>query len=212
MSIPADAIMFMSFRGSYSNNAILFGRHYRLFAGLEGDIDPQGLQEAFYNVIKATGTDDIQTDYLGCLPANYQLLETRVQLIWPTRFAYSTFTELASGAVAGEAPSGNLQGAITLRTNESGRNQIATYKIGPIPQGASVEGLLTNAHKVRLNSLGTKLLEQVEIIGAPYASAWFPVIYHPNATGPQPRFNVVEARSVHDETRTLSRRTVGRGI
>lgn len=212
MSIPANSIMMVTFTGFYQSQTIMFTRHYRNFATIAGDIDPQGLQEAFYDRIKETGPDDIVTPYLDCLSDSYEMDNVKVQLIHPTRYAFSQFLVAASGNIEEGAPTGNVQAALTLRTSNSGRDQVATYKLGPLAGTDYQDGIVSEARRVSIRSFGSALLESISVGPDPFTSDWLPVIYHPNASPPAPVSDVVEAYQDHREVRTLSRRTLGRGI
>lgn len=212
MSIPANSIMMVTFHGLYAGQTILFTRHYRNFATIAGDIDPQGLQEAFYDRIKEGGPDDIVTPYVDCLSDSYEMDTVRCQLIHPTRFAFSEFLVATSGTMEDPAATGNVQAALTLRTNGSGRDQVATYKLGPIASNMYTGGVLNETIRVAVRSFGSALLESVSVGPDPFTSDWLPVIYHPVPKVPGVYSDVVESRSDHREVRTISRRTVGRGI
>lgn len=155
--------------------------------------------------VNAGGVIAVKPSYLACLPASYVLDEIRVQKINGVRSAYFSNGFADPGTHADAATVANDSACVTLRTQKSGRKQVANKHIGPIPDSANVAGLLTNAYKAILSALGTKLLTSGIPVGA--GATIVPTIYHraDNTNDPVQQF------LVGAQGRVQRRRTVGIG-
>lgn len=158
------------------------------------------------DLLAVGGAIDVQTAYLACLPPQYTLEEVRVQKINPGRSAYFSAGFVgAVGTNAGAATVANDAACITLRTQQSGRSQVANKHIGPVPDVANVAGLLTVGYKTTLSALGGKLV----VSGTPPTTGALiaPTIFH-RATLTN---DLVQQFLLGQQGRVQRRRTVGVG-
>jgi hypothetical protein len=208
MSVELNDIVSVSFKGLCFGQRILFGHTYRVIVPPDPEKQPSDFLQEVVETVNGDLTG-LKVDYLACLASNYVMNEIRAQIVSPTRSAYTSFPVSAAGT-GSTAITANLQGAITLRTENGGRSQVATKKIGPLPTAASLTGLLTAAHTGVMDTLGFELLETIQNAGDdPWEMT--PVIFHRLAVPGQPFSDNVTNMFVSPQTRTMSRRTVGRG-
>lgn len=203
--LNADNVL-VSWRGLCFGQRIILTNWYTVV----GDLNPltttaQDLANIL-NVIAPAGADDKTTRYLACLPPQYSLTEMRAQLISPQRSAYVPVAFAATpGTNANAATVANDSAAITIRTPFAGRNFRGTKHIGPIPDGASANGLLTPAFRVLLSNLGTALIEAITPAGAGGFLA--NVVYNQGTQVGTFTTNFL----LGDQSRVIRRRTVGVG-
>lgn len=153
------------------------------------------------------GVGTIQANYLDLLPPSYTMRERRAQLVAPTRSAFVSIATLAANVgTNGAASVANDATAITRRTNNAGRSQVSTLKIGPAPDGASVAGQVTNAYRGLLIALGNSTLQTLIL---PVTGAQFtPTILNKNN---QALGRILTSIRVGQFSRVNYRRTVGIG-
>ena len=87
----------------------------------------------------AAGLDGWETLYRDLLPPQYELNYWRCQIIRPVRFVPVEFVRDVPGLHANDTEATNQSAVITFRTEKSGRDQVASKHIGPLPQDASLE-------------------------------------------------------------------------
>ena len=154
-----------------------------------------------------TGQGKLKEYYLACCPSNYNLVETWVQPIRPTRIAKEVFTDNLPGMWAPAAPTANLSAAITRRALLAGRHRVSTLSV-PFPADSTAMnlGFTTVAYQTVLTDLADQLTEPVITAGAHIMD---PVIDNgPLITD----FTPIEIAYGQTTVRTRHRRTVGLGI
>lgn len=206
MGLKNNDIIQSTFRGLCFGQQIILDLTFQIF----GDFPVGNSVSTDLDLINAAiapgGVQNIVTPYLACLPAQYSLLELRSQLIFPTRSAYRQVAFVgAVGTDPGAATVANDSAALTLRTEKSGRSQVATKHIGPVPDNVSAAGLIVAAYKLSLAALGAKLV--TSFVPPTSGSLVVPVIYHrqTNTT------DLVNQYILGDQSRVQRRRTVGVG-
>jgi hypothetical protein len=110
------------------------------------------------------------------------------------------------GTNANAATVANDSAAITLRTALSGRNQVGTKHIGPVPDAASANGVLTGAYLMLLDALAQKLIQSATPAG------WGDTIISPVVADLKFGSNeLVNSYIIGEQSRVQRRRTVGLG-
>lgn len=201
-------VYYVAFAGTYASQRILLTHHYQITAitpPVDYDVAAQVLATALRGGVG--GGDLIETKYLACLPTTYELDFIRVQKVKPTRLVVKDTLRGVPGTHEDEANTGNLAGTITLRTDFAGREQVSTKHIGPIPtsDGVNQNGELSAPFKVKLQTLGTALLQSYSdlVTGITFT----PVILHPTDIDP-PDTDVLKSGIVGSQTRVMRRRTL----
>lgn len=205
-------VYLLSIAGRVFGQRTLNTFHYRIEdnqAEFDDDQMSDALRNAFIPAIANPAT--IGWSFLECVPPEWTFEELWVQAVSPIRYRKHIYPQTKPGAYEGEATVPNVAAVITRQTEFAGRDQISNLHVGPIDvSGAfAAEGVLTTDGTVKLASLTTALLEDLPVGGGAQWSAR-PVIYHPNKTDP-PNFNYIVGANVQSTTRTMRRRTVGRG-
>lgn len=206
MGLKDNDIIQVTLRGSCFGQQIILDHTYRIF----GDFPALNSVPTDLDLINAAlapgGVQNLVAPYLACLPPEYSLLELRSQRIFPTRSAYQQIAFIgAVGTNAAAATVANDSAVITLRTALSGRSQVANKHIGPVPDAISAAGLIVNAYKVTLSSLGDKLV--TSFTPPTSGSLVVPIIYH-RATQTN---DLVNQYILGIQSRVMRRRTVGVG-
>lgn len=194
----------LRFYGQCYSQRIIFGMDYLVTqAAAPGDTYVFNMT-SLINDVDVGGVNTIVPEYLVCLNTDYTLLKITAQVVKPVRLAYvaKNVARPASGGVGNVA---NDSACLTLRTPNSGRDQVANKHIGPIPDSVSISGRLDIAYKAVVAGLGDKLIVPIQpvALGPIYA----PVIYHrfPDTT------DIITSFIVGDQSRVQRRRTVGVG-
>lgn len=204
MPLEVGDVILVSWRGLCFNQRIILTHTYKVVTAPDPETSVVHNLSALADALDTGGTQDVTTSYLACLPPQYRLTQVRAQRIYPIRSAYVAKTKDLPGTHEAPATVANDAAALTLRTDYSGRNQIATKHIGPIPDDVSASGLLIAAYKALLVTLGTKLLVTAEFAATGSAN---PGIYHRATNG----FDTCWTAIIGDQSRTQRRRTVGVG-
>lgn len=136
------------------------------------------------------------------------IVALRLQFIYPTRYAYKTYTTTAeAGTQVGDALPQNVSAALTMQTNFAGRHEHGTLKIGGLPSSAVVNGYIDNITRGHIASMG-QWLTQVSP-GATFAHPYKAIVLRrvePTLS------NVITHNVVGTTARVMRRRTVGLGI
>jgi len=195
----------MRVRGTCHGQRILLTHHY-ILTDIIGSPDYDVVSAQFLNHLAndVGGSDLIETKLLACMPADYVLDAFEVQLIRPIRLAYTRKNRGTEGMHDETTETANQAAAITLKSAFAGRWAQCTKHIGPIPQGPTtqVNGLLANAYKVKLETLGAALL-------TPLVTGLFtmsPCIKHP--VGVHLGNTPLLTQTIQTEIRVMRRRTV----
>ena len=205
MALLNNDIVRIEARGQCFGQQIILTHHYKCVGDAPAvNTIIQDLTQILTDLDLA-GVLDLRTPYLACLPASYTLDKFRAQRIRATRSAYVDKLQGNPGTNINMATVANDSGAITLRSQTAGRGHYCTKHIGPVPDAASVNGLLTNAYKNLLGALANKLI--TSFIPAGLGTLLVPVVY--NAKLFTSDFVVMQI--VGAESRVQRRRTVGLG-
>lgn len=206
MPVSADDTMRLTFRGTCFSQRIILDLSYRCTVGNGLLTTAQVLDETLTQVVGG-GVNDIKTNYLACLPPQYTLNEVRAQIIRPVRSAFRSIIPVGFvGTNVNPATVACDSAAITRRTNLSGRNQISTLKIGPVPDGGSAAGLLTAGYTALAAAL---MADTIKTLVLPISTVqWVATIL--NSAGFATLRDLVNG-VVGTSSRVMTRRVVGRG-
>lgn len=138
---------------------------------------------------------------------NCALDKVTIQQIATLRYVAKTYVKAEAGTVAGTTDTANLSAAISRRSVRADRRGVGTIKIPlPIATTTIVDGVLTEAYETLLTAHAAVMLEEIE---TDTAAVFRPVLFHRDLN---PNFSYVEEVFHQEYARTMSRRTVGRGI
>lgn len=208
MTIALGDLIRVNYVGMAFNQRIMLTTAYAVDS-INPAVSESVLCNAILNELRAGGGADLtESDYLAVMPPQYTLQRIVCQKVAPVRYAYFGVNRGSAGAHAAAARTGNLSAAVVFKGALGRRDNIATHKIGPIPEGATVQadGLLTVAYKDLLDTLADSLTSNIAI--AAHGALLGAVI--PNNAVPGSFTKIVDFETV-DTVRTMSRRTVGRG-
>lgn len=206
MALQTGDIVLMSFEGKCFGQTIIYTQHYRINgAGNPTTTLTQDWLEVM-SLINGGGEDDLITHYKDLYSNEYTLFGVRLQRIFPIRSAFfRTAIVDGGGTFVGQTGTASGSAALTFRTEKAGRDQISNKKLGPVPEEAQLEGLLTAAYQAEVKVFGDQQMRELVL---PVASVdMIPVVYHAgtHATDDYASFEV------QAEVRSMSRRVVGRG-
>lgn len=204
MGVLLNDKVLVTFKGRSYGQRILLTLWYECIRAAPGGESLNLSMQKLRSLIKAGGAFDIETPYMKVLGNDYTLLEIKTQVIAPTRAIYFTqaITNVGNG---GDQSVANDSAALTLRCDLAGRKFVGTKHIGPVPDGASVSGLLTVGYKADLSNLGDALVLPLTPL-APDAQ-YRPILFHRADLTSSP----VTSFAIGDQSRVQRRRTVGLG-
>lgn len=206
MAIMANDILYFAFRGSCFGQRIMLTQWYQ--ATGTGNPSTTLVQDfaEWRTAIDSVAVNDLTSQYLALFGSDYELQELRFQRIKPVRSAYTSFVPTTqAGTFDGETGTAANSAAITYRTILAGRDQVSTKKIGPLPEEASVAGLIADTYAELLQTFAANLMSNIALVTA--AVELVPGIFHPVAN----TFTPFASFLLQDTSRTMSRRVVGRG-
>lgn len=195
----------VSFRGQCFGQRIILVSTYRCRTAPDASQTLQSVLADILTSVQVGGNRDIQTPYLACLPAEYTLDSVRAQWIAPTRSAYRDNVVGAPGTHESAATVANDSAALTLRTDNSGRDQVATHHIGPAPDAVSANGLIVLGYRLLVQTLGVAMI--ADIPPALSTGVFEPVIRHRSDGS----YDNLSGIRVGLQSRVQRRRTVGIG-
>jgi len=149
----------------------------------------------------------LEPSWLNCLPDDYNLRMVRGQVVAPARSAYVEYLVVDNGEINGnQLDTANLAWVFVKQTELAGRRgRGVTHMLLPATTWFANGELAAEGAGERTTLVNTIPLTVVVVAGGTYE----PVIYHP---GFSPAFSRITHCTIKQEVRTMSRRTVGRGI
>lgn len=209
MAVAGDIFIVSAFGTAFSQRIILT-HHYRL-AAINPGVSDEAARDSLLDAVRGGvgGGDVLEGPYLDLLPPEYTLDWWQAQLISPVRRAFNVFLRGNPGAHLDSTETANQSVAITLRTNNAGRDQVGTKKIGPIPQSANAQsnGSVAPAYLTLLTTFKNSLIS--DVVDLALGATWNPIFYHGPTAGD---WNLITTGVAQQQIRTMSRRTVGRGV
>lgn len=204
-NLAANSKVLVTFVGEIDQQVIMSMFCYHI-STVTGSIPITGFADSLNTLLSAGG--GLQSKYLLACPQNYNMAYTRIQVIYPVRYAASTYLKGLPGQIAHDATMPNVSAVILRRGELANRSNVSTLHV-PAPNDATSidNGLITNTYSVILQDLADELLVGISTNAG--AVTGIPVIF--NKTAPQNQTRIVEARP-EPTARVMTRRTVGRGI
>jgi len=208
MPLDVSDIIQVTYRSTWAAQRILMVRHFvvntttstaSVLADLSdiAEIAADSSPGTIFNTLQAA------------LPSNVQIDTVRAQRIYPNRTAFVDQVVDLPGGNANDADAGNVAAVITLRTELGGRDQISNVHVGPVPGNVFTEGFINPTYLTTLDALKTALLSGL-LTDAPGNIGLKPVVFHSKKV--PPTWDQLLTGTVQQTLRTMSRRTVGRGI
>lgn len=202
MAILNDALIQVSLRGTCFGQRIIFTHWYRANGAGPGASYTADLNLILDRLVPG-GIDTFIPAYLACLPQQYTLTHIRAQAIRPVRSVIVERTIVGGdGTNVNAATTANDAATITFRTDLGGRNQVSVKHIGPTPDAAALNGLVTNAYAALLTSLAQDLDDSFAPVG--WVGGLVPIVPHVLNNG----YNDITSWVVGDTARVMRRRTV----
>jgi len=207
-AVAVGDVFLFTINGLAFNQRIMLTHHYVATAA-DGVSDQEDFANAFIDLVKEGGDDDIVTPYTECLAAQYATTSLWMQKIRVGRYRRQELTQAISGVLTASEVT-TLAASLTLQTDASGRNQQAVKKIGPLPSTVDYisDGVLTSTMLIALSALGNSLIEPITL---PFTMGTLtPCIYHGETPFPAP--DTITQFTLPTSARSNGRRVVGRGI
>lgn len=206
-AVAVGDVFLFTINGRAFNQRIMLTHHY-VATSVDGVSDEADFASNFLDLVKDGGDEDIVGVYAGCLAAQYACESIWMQKIRVGRYRRQELAQSAAGGLTASEVT-TLAGSLNMQTAESGRNQQAVKKIGPLPSTVDYisDGVLTNTMILELTALGNALKEPIAL---PFAMGTLtPCIYHGEVPFPAP--TIITQFSVPETARSNGRRVVGRG-
>jgi len=193
----------LSFVGKFFDQTIVSTFGYQA-TDVTGGVNQNTFFAAADTLVK--GAFGLQEKYLAACPPQFTLLERWWQVYLPDRYAAFKFAENTPGTFVGQAVLPNIAGVIVRRGEIADRKNVSTLHV-PIGDDSDCidSGRLTDDLMLALNDLAGILDNVLTVTGATLN----PVI--PNFNSAVNPVLIVQAFA-KNTARTMSRRTVGRGI
>jgi len=152
-------------------------------------------------------TGYLEPAWLECLPNDYTLNAVRAQVVAPVRGAYVERLIVDDGDIdTNVLNTPNLTWVFVKQAELAGRRgRGTTHMVVPTTDWIS-NGELAASGGASRDALVALMDDQITV---PAGGVFEPVIYHP---GFSPSFSRITHCTIKQEIRTMSRRTVGRGI
>lgn len=205
MGLLNDDKVQVQFRGDCFGQLIIFNMGYTVVGNFPVITSIAQDLEAIISDIDLGVLTTVRAAYLSCLAPQYTLRSTRAQKVNPIRSAFRESSLAFPGTNANPATVANDAAALTLRGDIAGPHFHGTKHVGPVPDGASANGLLTDAYRALVQILGTRMLETWVPTGSGsllVQSIW---------ASPVAASLFMTARSTGLQSRVQRRRTVGVG-
>lgn len=203
--VAPNAICQIIIRGLHENQEVMSVFHYR-YTDTSPIADGAAILELIWNRWNAAGK--MLEVWENCVSEKVTAIETRLQWITPTRFAYVTKTEATglTGKVAGDAYPTNTSVAITKRTINAGRTQVGTLHMPGVPSTFIGNGAVRPVAVTAYAALIAEMLLRITTLGT--VVNLDPVIFHKSSPDISPIF--VNC-TLQPTARVERRRTVGLG-
>lgn len=211
MALLLNDILQITFDATALNQKVQFGMNYRVkenTAGLTLVEELGGIADWFKDTLAGA---PVANKLRAFMPTGCVIDRVRVQKIYPTRSVFIAGIINQPGG-GGPGPSTvNLCATFALHTVNAGKNQLAKYHPGPMPDNFWDNGALTVAGVNALTALGIAAAAPTSAPFGVNAIQLVPTIFHRN-TFTVPRWTDAVGYRVNTIVRTERRRTLGLGI
>jgi hypothetical protein len=203
--VTSNSILQVVIKGRHEFQDVMSVFNYR-YTDAATITDGAAMLDLFWTRWSAVG--GMLDDWHACVTQKLNALETRLQWITPTRFAYAVKTDpaYAEGQVAGDAYPVNTSVAITKRTQNAGRMNIGTLHMPGVPLDSVLNGGITAFGVAKYASLIEEMLKEIVTFGT--VAHFSPVLYHKTSPSISP---IIVNASLQPFARIERRRTVGLG-
>lgn len=182
---------------------------------LTGGVQPaDSVTQAFF---AALAYGDLEDAWRACVGTDVTLSEAWFQILFPARIRKTVLERNLAGTYPSTTNRQNTQACISRHGVTAARHANGGIHLVLPDNGAmdtvATDGLLTAAYKTILQTLATQMLSAVNTVVGGSTYNWAPGIINPDPQNPVIlSFTKIVQTNVQDEARTMSRRTVGRGI
>jgi hypothetical protein len=207
MAINAGDILEFAYLGTLYGQRVMTVLHYTVSVAPTEQNPLVGCTN-FLNRTAHGATNDLVSNYLGCISSDYTLDFTTAQYIAPTRFVRRTLAAGIAGALASPARTPNTAATLTKTTDKSGRRYRGSVHLPGVPDNRYANGVLDATMLGYLASLAATLIS--DVTEATGTGVWAPCIWHrhkPVTTD----HDAVAAIVAQTTVRVMRRRTVGVG-
>lgn len=200
-------IVEVSFIGTAFEQLILNILHYRVTVQAPGTTTVQGDLANIALSFAVGGDNDLASLMVPLLSTNYGMDFVKAQAVFPVRYASVQVASVIQGT-GGTGARTNDAGVITKRTQLSGRDQVGSIHLGPLPDDLVNSGQVTNDWLTAANTLGDAMLLVVSPTGGPTME---PVLWHRTVPASGQYSTRITNTIAQDTVRTMRRRTVRLG-
>lgn len=206
--MPDNSTLNLSFVGELSGQAIVTTFQY--FPDPGSSSNP-ATNYTFYLdafLTEIFNSNALLQDYLAVMPDNYNFSFAQAQLVRPFRLRYLRRALALTGTWGADASTPNVAASIERHTDDAIRRGVGRINT-PVPDGVYADGVITSApFLAEMGDLGVEMLK--DVVTTVPAFTWNPVISTVNQG--LAYVGVLSGFDAKETVRTMSRRTVGRGI
>lgn len=207
MAHQVNDIVEVQWRSAFEESVIMNVYHLRVVSSTSSSSDVSDNQSLADLLAGENGVGAFVTPFRNALPTNVVLQRVRTQKIAPQRSPYTESVIGQLGLWPNPASTGNLAGVITKRGSLGTRKSVGSLHIGPIPDTAYVQGVISAGYVGVLQILYDALAAVFTVPGS--GVTYQMVIYNRTST---PNWNQIAATTVQDTVRVMRRRTLRVGI
>lgn len=203
--LAGDKVL-ITFVGSLNGQTTMSTFTYGV-ASTVGSIQQDDAFLALRNAICSAGK--LRDKFVACCPSNWSMVDIWIQVVGPTRYVKYDFGDTGAGPKSDyTANTSNVAAVILRRGDRASRKAISTLHV---PAATDAEwitgGLLTVEALTSLGALATEIL--LPITTSTTVATYDPIINNGPLSGD---ITPITISSAKDQVRTMTRRTVGRGI
>lgn len=207
-NVALNDIVLMGYRSTCFGQRILFNLTYRVDEITAGPIDTTEFSLAAAQSLVDGGASAVWEEYQNVISSNVTVNWSFAQIVKAERYRRQTAIIGTPGAGTATTTA-NVNAVMTRFSERSGRDQVSNNHPGPIPTTASVSGILTDVFKAEVGDLAAICCTPITLAGIGVVIV--PTIWHSRAPGPTVLWDDIVDGYAQDQTRVMTRRTVGRG-
>lgn len=207
MAHQVNDIVEVQWRSAYEESVIMNVYHLRVISSSSSSSDVADNQSLADHLAGVNGVGAHVGPFRNALPTNVVLQRVRTQKIAPNRSPYTEATIGQFGLWPALASTGNLAGVITKRGSLGTRKSVGSLHVGPLPDDAKINGMISAGYLPVLDNLYDAL--SAVFTAAVSLVTYQMVIYNRTSI---PNWNQIAAHSVQDTVRVMRRRTLRVGI
>jgi len=206
MPLAVNDIVQVTVFGQKDGNTILNVFHYQCTTAPSTGTPAENIG-SLLNFLWEVDNGMLQPAWMAVHAEDYLLRAVRGQRVNPSRTAYVEQLLVDTGDIqVNTLNTSNLSWVIVKQSDTPGRRGKGTLHMVVPSTDWIIDGQLDQAGAADRTTLANLLDDQVTV---PAGGVFVPVIYHPNFS---PNFSRITHATIMQTIRTMSRRTVGRGI